>query len=116
MKVNHKFEFAERDRQLIRAALGRRGLSSRTETRIFIERAVREALDRAPEPKVRRPKVAVEATVRQGLAVLQALPDEAVCGKCKRMKSDHGRMGLTCLPTTGRLKGERFTQVVGGIV
>ena len=111
MKVVHKFELAETDRQRIRAALGRRGLSSRMETRVFIERAVREALSRTPEPKVRRPRTSpvTQTPVRQRLEVLQALPDETPCAKCTRPKVDHGMMSLSCLPTAGRARGERFT-------
>lgn len=113
MKVNQKFEFSDSDRQSIRALLGRKGKSSRIETRVFIERAIRDAIGLAPEVTQRRPRVTPETQTpgRQRLEVLQALPDETPCAKCARPKVDHGRMGLTCLPSSGRARGERFTQV-----
>lgn len=34
--------------------------------------------------------------------------DAAVCRRCGRTKAEHGRMSLSCPPTSGRPKGQRF--------
>lgn len=51
MKVKTAFQFDEQQLRTIRASIGRGGKATRAESRIFIDRAVRKALDDAPEPK-----------------------------------------------------------------
>lgn len=121
MKVNCALELSDQDRRRVRAAIGRGGVATRKEIRIFAERAIRGALAAAPEPKPKRgsregvmsrpfayaPGHAPGA--RQTLAELQALPDDARCALCGRPKDEHGRMGLTCPPRSGQPHGRRFT-------
>jgi len=51
MKVRTVFTFEELQLRTIRAALGRGGKATRKECVTFIDRAVRAALDKAPNPK-----------------------------------------------------------------
>lgn len=54
MKVNNAFMFDETQLRTVRAAIGRGGKATRKECRVFIDRAIRSALDAAPEPKAKR--------------------------------------------------------------
>lgn len=57
MKVVTRFSFDEGQLRTIRAAHGRGGVATRKECQTFIDRAVRAALDEAPDPRPkRRPK------------------------------------------------------------
>lgn len=56
MKVRSGFTFDETDRRLIRATFGRGGMATRKEAVQFIDRAIRKALENAPEPKPKRVK------------------------------------------------------------
>ena len=56
MKVRAAFNFTEDELRSIRAAHGRGGKATRKESVTFIDRAVRKALDDAPEPKATRVK------------------------------------------------------------
>lgn len=56
MTVNHRFAFTEDELRTIRAAIGRGGKATRKECAVFINRAVKAALDAAPEPKAKRVK------------------------------------------------------------
>ena len=60
MKVKTGFMFEEADLRRIRASVGRGGIATRSECRIFIDRAVREALKDAPEPKPARKRIDAE--------------------------------------------------------
>jgi len=57
MKVRTVFTFEELQLRTIRAALGRGGKATRKECVTFIDRAVRAALDKAPEAKPARAKL-----------------------------------------------------------
>jgi len=110
MKTNYPLELNDTDRRRIRAAVGRAGMATRKEIRIFADRAIRKALAEAPDPKpVRRPKSALP-TPGAG----EQVPGTTRCELCERPKDDHGRMSLTCPPRTGRPKGQRFKPVAGG--
>lgn len=113
MKTNIAFDFSELDRRTVRAALKRGGMASRKELRIFVDRAVRDALAKAPEPKPKRQKKAAPVVDAKREAV-EALPEGTRCKNCNRLKDDHGRMSLTCLPSPGVAKGLRF-QAGGGL-
>jgi hypothetical protein len=106
MKINHSLDLTDTDRARVRAAIGRGGLATRKEIRIFVDRAIRAAIASTPDPKPRRQKV---AAAPGPFDQLHALPDETCCIRCERPKSDHGRMSLTCPPRPGRAKGQRFT-------
>lgn len=108
MKINLSLDVTDQDRRTVRAAIGRGGVATRKEIRIFAERAIRGALAAAPEPKPRRQATTPPAAPRP-LEQLQALPDETRCQRCERPKDEHGKMGLTCPPRPGRPKGQRFT-------
>lgn len=51
MKVKFLFSFDEPQLRQIRAAIGRGGVATRKECVVFIDRAVRAAIDAAPTPK-----------------------------------------------------------------
>lgn len=63
MKVVSRFSLDETALRTIRAAHGRGGVASRRECVTFIDRAVREALDKAPEPRPARKRVVKPAPV-----------------------------------------------------
>ena len=56
MKVWTAFSLSETELRTIRAAVGRGGRATRKECVVFIDRAVRDALRRAPDPKPARRK------------------------------------------------------------
>lgn len=110
MKTNLPLELTDTDRRRIRAAIRRGGLATRSEIRIFADRAIREAIAAAPDPKpARRLKAAAPAPT-----AVQQLPGDTRCQLCERPKDDHGRMSLTCPPRPGRPKGRRFVAAGGG--
>ena len=104
MRANVAVELSETDRRRIRAALGRGGMATRREFRIFADRAIRDAIAATPEPRpTRRAKAPAPATP------IALESDDARCSTCERPKVEHGRMGRTCPPRPGKLKGTRFT-------
>lgn len=107
MKTNIAFDFSELDRRTVRAALKRGGMATRKELRIFVDRAIRDALAKAPEPKPKRQKKAAPV-VDQKRHALDTWPDDTRCTNCNRVKADHGRMSQSCLPSPGLRKGTRF--------
>lgn len=113
MKANFSLDFTELDRRTVRASVGRGGQATRKELRIFVERAIRAALHNAPEPKPKRQKKAA-VVVDQKREALNALPDDVRCKHCGRIKEDHGRMSMSCLPKYGVPKGKRF-EIEGGL-
>lgn len=96
--VNVKIGLTEHERRRIRTGyLGRSGLATRKEIRQWVNAIIRAGIDGLPEPKTRKPVAAVAETTRVGPhALAQAAPDEAVCARCRRPKSDHGRMAFAC--------------------
>ena len=111
MNVTVKLALTETDRRTIRAAMGRGGQATRSDVRTFVDRAYREALGAAPEPKrARVPFDAPAASTRPGrLAAAEAAPADALCRHCGRPKAiGHGRMGFSCLPLDGVPKGSVF--------
>lgn len=54
MKVRFAFNFNETELRSIRASIGRSGVATRKECHIFVDRALRTALDKAPQPKASR--------------------------------------------------------------
>jgi hypothetical protein len=56
MTVIVRFSFGEDALRTVRAAIGRGGKATRKECQVFIDRAVRKALEHAPEPKRQQPK------------------------------------------------------------
>ncbi len=61
MRVNAAFDFPEPQLRSIRAALGRGGVATRKDCRVFILRAVEAALKAAPTPKAARRKALPES-------------------------------------------------------
>lgn len=108
MRINLPLELTDTERRTVRAALGRGGVATRKEIRVFAEHAIRSAISAAPAPKPVRQAGQVAAPAR-AIDQLQALPDDTKCRLCERPKSLHGRMGLTCPPRSGRPYGQRFT-------
>jgi hypothetical protein len=109
MKVHCALEMTDTDRRRVRAAIGRGGVATRKEIRIFAERAIRRALETGPEPKTRqRPAPAASTPKAMALEQLRALPDDTMCARCGRTKADHGRMGFSCPPRPGQRPGGRF--------
>jgi len=138
VRVNLSLELTDHDRRTVRATIGRGGVATRKEIRIFAERAIRGAIAAAPEPKrSRRKALEVEPVVdgrylgshvwdpspealarvarlaaRKELELRQqAASDDTICELCRRRKDEHGKMGLTCPPQSRRPRGERFTPV-----
>lgn len=112
MNVTVKLYLSDEDRRKVRAALGRGGMATRSETRIFAQHAYATALGGAPEPKVRRAKAVPDAKVSADTARQAAVeaPEDALCAHCGRPKaSGHGKMAFTCLPTPGEpIAGRRI--------
>lgn len=54
MKVRTGFNFSDSDLRAVRASIGRGGRATRRECLTFIDRVVREAIERTPEPRPRR--------------------------------------------------------------
>jgi hypothetical protein len=110
----------EHDRRRIRTGyLGRGGIATRKEIRQWVNAILRAGIDGLPEPKMRRRDSAQRSVadidqaglVRQDrLAAATAAPDDALCGRCGKPKSDHGRMAFSCPPgSRARRKGGTFT-------
>lgn len=66
MKVRFAFNFGETELRSIRASIGRGGKATRKECYIFVDRAIRTALDKAPEAKAPRARVKREAPTPDG--------------------------------------------------
>lgn len=112
MNVNVKFALSDEDKRKIRAAIGRGGMATRSEVRVFVQHAYAEALRGAPEPKARRATATPEARASADHARQAAVDaaDDAVCANCGRpKKSGHGAMAFSCLPTPGEpIAGRRI--------
>lgn len=118
MKVNHSFEFTDEQRARIRAGLGRAGVATRREIRIWIALAVHEAFDRLPQPKSKRrskpDRPASDDTGPETLSRYQrakAAPEHAVCRHCRTPKANHGLMSFTCPPRPGAPRGRMFEPI-----
>jgi hypothetical protein len=81
LKVVTAFNFLDEDLRTVRAAHGRKGKATRKECRMFVERAVRLALQAAPEPAPARKKAAAP---RETFAATACTCTETVlCPACK---------------------------------
>ena len=104
MKIHLSLELTDTDRRTVRAAIGRGGVATRKEVRIFAERAIRGAIAAAPDPKPKR----AARPAPPPPSPIALLPPDTPCARCGRPKDDHGLMSLTCPPRTGRAHGGRF--------
>lgn len=92
MQIRTKFTLDETDLRTIRASIGRGGKASRKECVVFIDRAVRTAIEKAPAPKAKRARPDAE-TLRQqvenGHAALYPNGCPLLCEPCAK------RLGIT---------------------
>lgn len=82
MTVVVRFELSEAQLRTVRAAYGRGGVATRKESSLFINRAVAEALDKAPEPKVKRVARRVEVKPPP-VAATCSCGDGPLCPVCR---------------------------------
>lgn len=87
MKVRYAVNFEEHDLRTIRAAIGRGGKATRKECAIFIDRAVRDAVKRAPEPKPARAK-----TPKTEKPMTRQLTDETPEQERARLSAERDRI------------------------
>lgn len=109
MRLNVTLVLSDDERRRVRAALGRGGVATRADCRIWLQRLVADTLQAGPAPKVRRkaapkPEPAKPEPARDQLP----LTDDSVCLNCGRTYDRHGKMSQTCLPATGVPLGARF--------
>jgi hypothetical protein len=87
MKVNIPLELSEHDLRRVRAGIGRSGTATRKETRIWVDRVVRDALAKLPEPQLRRARPSPSPSPS-----VDPTPDSR-CVHCGRTKQEHLPMG-----------------------
>lgn len=88
MKINLSITLDEAQLRSVRAAQGRGGKATRSDVRVFANRAIRAALDAAPAAKPKRVRVAKVAPA--------PLEWNAICKNCGETRERHGRLFLTC--------------------
>jgi hypothetical protein len=105
VNVNIKVTIDERDRRRVRAAVGRGGLATRAEVKVFALSAYRQSLSSAPEPKPKRgtPKVDPVSTGGSRFAAALVADADATCKHCGKAKARHGKMGFACLGVKGTM-------------
>lgn len=101
MKTNVSIRMTDDDRARVRAALGRGGLATREEIRIFVDRAIVRALAQTPEPKRRRPKPAPAPTAAP-------MDPSTPCATCGKTLADHYSISKTCPLNRTTKPGARF--------
>lgn len=104
--VNVKIGLTEHERRRIRTGyLGRGGVATRKEIRQWADAIIRAGIDGLPAPTVRRRDSAqrsaadldqAERAKKDRFAIAKAAGDDALCARCQRPKSDHGRMAFAC--------------------
>jgi hypothetical protein len=117
MRVNVAIEVSDDERRRLRAAINRGGMASRMEVRVLAERLVREQIQNAPAPKVRRKPV--ERPLDGGLTASQVVDaidgardrtaaSDAVCVTCGKIKAEHMGQRLHCPLSKSVKPGSRF--------
>ncbi len=115
IKVNVAVIVTDDERRQIRHGyLGRGGVATRKEIRVWVDALVKAGLKGLPEPKVRRRDSAqrsvadldhVDIVKKSRRDIAASAPDDAICAKCQRPKHEHGRMAFSCPPRPGRAGG-----------
>ena len=93
MKVNIGFELSEAELRRLRAGIGRSGMATRKEVRIFVDRVVRSAVASLPEPKPKRASCPPPPKPKPSTA-------STLCAHCDKPQSEHSAMGTCPLSLT----------------